>query len=438
MNEWSELQLQDIVSILGDGLHGTPKYDDNGQYYFINGNNLSDGRIVIKSDTKKTTFVEYLKYKKNLNDRTILLSINGTLGNIAFYNGEKCVLGKSACYFNVLDTVNKDFIRYVVSNNHFQKHIKIFAHGTTIKNVSLKTVREYPFLLPPLPVQKSIATILSSLDFKIENLRQQNQTLEKIAQTLFHHWFVDFEFPTNLDSLSSGEMSGTSVQRGYKSSGGKMIASELGPIPEVWRVGVFNDFISKIIDNRGKTPPISISGILMMEGNQIFCDNAFPQYISTEKQKTVSHKTYTNWFRNGHPDHLDILCATVGTLPKWCFVPKDKKICIAQNIIAIRSKLSVCSPFFLRLYMNTNYFKKSLVNRLLTTAQPSIKVGHMTSIESIIPNHDTILEFNNIVKPVFIKIENNDNQIQTLTKTRDTLLPKLMSGEIRVPLEESC
>ncbi len=188
---WRKVQLKDAVSILGDGLHGTPKYSNNGEHYFINGNNLTNGKIIIKKDTKKVSVEEYNKYKKNLNERTILVSINGTLGNIALYNNEKIILGKSACYFNVLTTVNKLFIKYIVTNKNFQKYIDTFANGTTIKNVSLKTMREYSFLLPPFPEQKAIATMLSSLDDKIENNRKTCNKLEEIAQTIFKQWFVE-------------------------------------------------------------------------------------------------------------------------------------------------------------------------------------------------------------------------------------------------------
>ncbi|WLE98146.1 MAG: restriction endonuclease subunit S [Candidatus Electrothrix communis] len=98
MDEWKETTLSEVTSILGDGLHGTPIYDETGEYFFINGNNLNNGKILIKENTKKANADEYEKYKKDLNDRTIFVSINGTLGNIALYNGEKCILGKSACW----------------------------------------------------------------------------------------------------------------------------------------------------------------------------------------------------------------------------------------------------------------------------------------------------------------------------------------------------
>jgi len=208
MSEWKEYKLQDVVSKLGDGLHGTPQYDVNGDYFFINGNNLVDGKIVIKENTQRVSHTEYLKYKKELSDRTILLGINGTIGNIAIYNNEKCVLGKSACYFNVKNEVDKHFIKYVVTNKHFQDYIETFAHGTTIMNVSLQTVREYTFKLPPLPEQIQIASILTSLDNKIDLLHRQNKTLEQLAETLFRQWFVAEEWKGSLSEY-------VKVQGGY-------------------------------------------------------------------------------------------------------------------------------------------------------------------------------------------------------------------------------
>jgi len=225
--EWIDTSLTEVVSHLGDGLHGTPNYDDEGEYYFVNGNNLRDGKIVFTKDTKRTSTEEFNKYKKNLNNRTLLVSINGTLGNVAEYNNEKCFLGKSACYFNVLDDVDKQFIKYTLTNRHFQKYIDRLAGGTTIKNVSLKTMREYPIKLPPLPEQKAIADMLSSFDEKIELLREQNKTLETLAQTIFKEWFVNFNYP---DLSACGSLAQADAT-------GEMVDSELGEVPKGWRVG---------------------------------------------------------------------------------------------------------------------------------------------------------------------------------------------------------
>ena len=106
---WELTNLQEVTSKIGDGLHGTPKYDENGEYYFINGNNLRQGRIEFKDDTKKINFQEYQKIKKELNNQTVFVAINGTLGNVGLYNGEKIALGKSACYLNVNENIDKTF-----------------------------------------------------------------------------------------------------------------------------------------------------------------------------------------------------------------------------------------------------------------------------------------------------------------------------------------
>ncbi len=191
MGEWKDIVLDNITTRIGDGLHGTPNYDDNGEYYFINGNNLSQGKIVIKGDTKKISKQEFHKHAKPLNERTILLGINGTIGNLAYYKNEKCMLGKSACYINLNDEVDTNFMFYIFSGRNFQNYIEGIATGTTIPNVPLKGLREYAFNLPPLSEQIQIASILSSLDDKIDLVQRQNKTLEQLAESLFRQWFVE-------------------------------------------------------------------------------------------------------------------------------------------------------------------------------------------------------------------------------------------------------
>ncbi len=153
---WKWVRLGEIVSLLGDGIHGTPVYEDMGDYFFINGNNLSDGKIEIKENTKRVSIEEYNKYRKELNLQTVLVSINGTIGNIAFYNNENIVLGKSACYFNLLTSIDKHFTKRVLNSNYFVQYAFSSATGSTIKNVSLKSMREFIFPLPPLAEQHRI------------------------------------------------------------------------------------------------------------------------------------------------------------------------------------------------------------------------------------------------------------------------------------------
>jgi type I restriction enzyme, S subunit len=162
-DNWAWIRLGEIVSLLGDGIHGTPIYDETGEYFFVNGNNLSDGIIEIKSNTKKVSREEYQKYKKELNSRTVMVSINGTIGNVAFYNNENVILGKSACYFNLFELIDKQYIKKILNSAYFLEYAVSSATGSTIKNVSLKSMREFPVPLPPLAEQHRIVAKVDQL-----------------------------------------------------------------------------------------------------------------------------------------------------------------------------------------------------------------------------------------------------------------------------------
>ena len=153
---WCWSRLVTIVSILGDGIHGTPIYTSNGDVAFINGNNLSDGKIIIKSDTKRVSADEACKHLRYLCDKSVLVSINGTIGNIAFYNNEKVILGKSACYFNLLTGIQKEFIKVLLETDYFLKYALKVATGTTIKNVPLSGMRNLLVPIPPKEEQVRI------------------------------------------------------------------------------------------------------------------------------------------------------------------------------------------------------------------------------------------------------------------------------------------
>ncbi|MBE2228508.1 MAG: restriction endonuclease subunit S [Ignavibacteria bacterium] len=191
--DWEEKKIIDITTQLGDGLHGTPKYTDNGEYYFINGNNLSNGKIIFKENTKRVSEFEYEKYKKNLNKRSILVSINGTLGNVAFYNNEKIILGKSACYFNLKENIDKYYIKYFMSSPYFFNYAHKEATGATIKNVSLKSMRDFNVPVPSIKTQQAIVQKLDSLSAETKRLeaiyKKKIEDLEELKKSILQKAF---------------------------------------------------------------------------------------------------------------------------------------------------------------------------------------------------------------------------------------------------------
>ena len=181
-SSWEWTTLQNISTIIGDGLHGTPQYDSSGDYYFINGNNLSEHKIKIKEDTKRVSENEYLKYRKPLNETSILVSINGTIGNVGTYNGERVILGKSACYFNISSLLHKVYFCYLLESDYFLKYAFKSATGSTIKNVPLKAIDDFFVPLPPLAEQRRIIAEIEKWFSLINQIEQGKADLQTVIK----------------------------------------------------------------------------------------------------------------------------------------------------------------------------------------------------------------------------------------------------------------
>ena len=164
-DDWNVVAFESITTTIGDGLHGTPVYSSNGYCPFINGNNLNDGKIVVTSDTKMVDHSEMIKHRKPLSDKSILMSINGTIGKLGLYAGEQIVLGKSAAYLNVKADTSRQFVYHSLQTQIVKRQFLDGLTGSTIGNLGLATIRQTQIPLPPNRVeQRAIATALSDVD----------------------------------------------------------------------------------------------------------------------------------------------------------------------------------------------------------------------------------------------------------------------------------
>lgn len=187
---WEVKKLKDISREIGDGLHGTPEYSevDTG-CYFINGNNLENGTIVIKENTKMVSEKTKAKHYIEMDDFTILVSINGTLGKVAFYNGENVILGKSACYIKLEAYNDKKYIFDLLKSDYFKRYAESECTGTTIRNVSLKSMRNFRCPLPPLPLQRLFAQRIEQIEREKSEVQKSIQDLETLLASRMQYWF---------------------------------------------------------------------------------------------------------------------------------------------------------------------------------------------------------------------------------------------------------
>ncbi len=293
-------------------------------------------------------------------------------------------------------------------NSVASHHVNAHLVGAVQQHFNIGSAKKIKMFLPSLYEQKTIAAILCALDDKIEVNIRINKTLEEMAQAIFKSWFVDFE------PFQDGEFED----------------SELGRIPKGWRVVELGECVNSI-DNRGKTPPLAI-GITDYPIIDVKALSGQSRIINYENcTKYVDANTYTHWFRSGHPKPLDILISTVGSLAEMKLFYGEVG-CVAQNVVGLRSK----NISALYLYQYLQYIKSDLISYNIGSVQPSIKVTQIIKHKILIPDGNALEAFDSIMSKILELVFQNFRQTQNLTTIRDSLLPKLMSGEIRVPIQE--
>lgn len=311
-----------------------------------------------------------------------------------------------------------NFIYWLLRTHHYQKTIVNSCSGSTVKHTSPSKIKDYVFLLPPIEEQQAIDAILSYLDRKISNLRKQNETLEKIAQTLFKHWFIDFEFP-NEDG------------KPYKSSGGAMEPSELGEIPAVWRVGKLGNVADVTSSKRIFRSEYVESGIPFYRSKEIIELSSgqgisTPLYISPERFVEIKEKF-------GAPEAGEVLVTSVGTIGViYIVTPEDKFYFKDGNLTWIKNFRDGFNGVFIYFWLKSDATKIQIEKNTIGSTQRALTIQALGGLKLIIPLPQVLSDYRDFVGSVHNKKEINTQQIRTLTQTRDVLLPKLMSGKLRI------
>ena len=394
--------LSDVVNFF----NGKKRPDETGNIPVYGGNGILD----------------YCNDYNTEGESIIIGRVGAYCGNVN-YTTQKCWISDNAILAKAKEDFDSKFLYYNMIYQNFHN----LRTGSSQPLLTQGTLKKVQINCPNLEQQKQISQILSSIDGKIEVNNQINKTLENMAQAIFKQWFVDFEFPNE-----DGEP--------YKSSGGEMVESELGMIPKGWEV----ISLDKIVDVKSgysyKGTDLSESNNAMVtiknfDRNGGYKKDGLKEIIISDRVKK-HHYIEINDVVVAHTDltqGAEIIGNPVMVLSKG----KYEKLIMSMDVVKVISKDNDIDNAFIYCLLKTDNFKQyalgyvngTTVLHLSKKAIPQYKLPFPTDIK-------ICKELSAILKTIMMKISLSDNENDNLNLTRDILLPKLMSGEIRVPLDE--
>lgn len=406
--EWKEVRLGDVCNIITGFPFSGKKYSKEG-IRVVRGDNVTIGNL--RWDTEKDKrwnepFDKTEYYSLQANDIVIGMDGSRVGKNKARIKEEDLplLLAQRVACVRHNEIAEQDYLYYNIFSKKFIDYVNSIHTGSAIPHISQKQIEDYKILLPNLETQRRIASILSSLDRKIELNNKINADLEEMAQAIFKNWFVDFE--------------------PFKD--GKFVDSELGMIPEGWKVGRLDE-IADVVG--GSTP-----------------SKAKPEYYTQKGIAWLTPKDLSNhpavYTSRGVIDITEEGYNSTSTklMPKGTILFTSRApigyISIAQNDICtnqgfkslVPKKAGTCF-----LYCFLKYVTPEIENKSTGSTFKEASGSLMKSLQVIMPEQKVFEDFETIVSPLFARIESLEKENSRLSLLRDTLLPRLMSGELEVP-----
>ena len=400
--EWKEVRLGDVCNIITGFPFPGKKYSKEG-IRVVRGDNVTIGNLRWDAEKDKRWNEPFDKteyYSLQANDIVIGMDGSRVGKNKARIKEEDLplLLAQRVACVRHNELAEQDYLYYNIFSKKFIDYVNSIHTGSAIPHISQKQIEDYKILLPDLETQRRIASMLSSLDRKIELNNKINADLEEMAQAIFKNWFVDFE--------------------PFKD--GKFVDSELGMIPEGWKVGTLGDITknkSAKVKERNDVKvlsPVTTGELVLSE--EYFTKQVFSSSIA--KYKIVNKGDFAY-----NPARVNI-----GSLGRNEF---DFDGCVSP-VYVVFSVLDGYENYF-DLFRKTDFFKDSVASLAIGGVRQSLSYDDLSSIEVIIPSENAVEEFNNLYNQMKKTIKANKLENSRLSLLRDTLLPRLMSGELEVP-----
>ena len=409
------IPLSHLCTAIVDCEHKTAPTEPAGTP-LVRTTNIKNGRIDFESCNRisEGTYILWT-HRMEPKPSDLILAREAPVGEVGIIpSGMRACLGQRT----VLIRPNPEFLEpryllYLLLTSEMRHEMACRAEGSTVPHLNMSDIRALEIPEPPSrDTQRAIASTLGTLDDKIEINRQMNATLEAIGQAIFQHWFVDFEFP-NEDG------------KPYRSSGGEMVDSELGAVPEGWKVGSILEIAELLSGGTPKTKIAEYWGGEIPWVSAKDVTNARGTFI-LDTEKTITRLGIEHSNTKMLPKNTTIVTAR-GTVGSYCILSRE--MTINQTNYGLKAK-SEGKDFFV-------FFSiANLVNQMKMhsygTVFDTITTKTFKDMKIPIPPELIIKSFDNKVSSIMNQISHNLYESHNLATIRDALLPKLMSGIIRV------
>ena len=408
--DWKLLKLSDIIVHIIDYRGKTPKklggnWSESG-IIALSAMNVKQGQLV---NLEKAKFVSEELYRKWMKSEVrqcdILMTSEAPLGETYFVAQRRkiCLSQRLYCIRANPDVVQPRWLFYALSSQSTKNQLNLRATGTTVLGIRQPDLREIPITVPPLPTQRKIGSILNNYDDLIENNTRRIKILEEMAGTIYREWFVEFRFP------------------GHENV--KMVESELGLIPQGWEVVTASEAIS--INPKTFVPRDTRKPFVPMKSA-----TEHSILITEIEERTGNSGTK---FKNHDTLFARITpCLENGRTGFVQFLPEDDVIALGSTeFIVLRTR--TLNPYFVYLLAQTHDFRDRAIKSMTgTTGRQRVVNQCFDDYLLSNPDQDTLLQFECILAPLFKKVQSLWERNINLRKTRDMLLPKLISGELDV------
>lgn len=406
--EWKEVRLGDVCNIITGFPFPGKKYSKEG-IRVVRGDNVTIGNL--RWDTEKDKrwnepFDKTEYYSLQANDIVIGMDGSRVGKNKARIKEEDLplLLAQRVACVRHNELAEQDYLYYNIFSKKFIDYVNSIHTGSAIPHISQKQIEDYKILLPNLETQRRIASILSSLDRKIELNNKINADLEEMAQAIFKNWFVDFE--------------------PFKD--GKFVDSELGMIPEGWKVGRLDeiaDVVGGSTPSKAKPEYYTQKGIAWLTPKDL---SNHPAVYTSRGEIDITEEGYNSTSTKLMPKGTVLFTSRA---PIGYISIAQNDICTNQGFKSlVPKKAGTCF-----LYCFLKYVTPEIENKSTGSTFKEASGALMKSLQVIMPEQKVFEDFEEIVCPLFARIESLEKENSRLSLLRDTLLPRLMSGELEVP-----